>query len=67
MKMTNQKFADIALEVGGSHYPDVGGQLLEKFGEAVVEQCAVLVERAVDYQLPPDILGTIIRNHFGLK
>ena len=67
MKMTNNRFAEIALEVGGSHYPDVGGQLLEKFGEAVVEQCAILVERAVDYQIPSDMYGTMIRNHFGLK
>lgn len=67
MKMTNQKFADIALEVGGSHYPEVGGRLLEQFGEAVVEQCAILVERAVDYEIPGDVLSTMIRNHFGLK
>lgn len=67
MKMTNAKFAEIALEVGGSHYPDVGGRLLERFGEAVVEQCAVLVERAVDYEIPSDVYARIIRTHFGLK
>lgn len=39
-KMKNQKFFDIALAVGGSHYPGVGGELLEKFGEMVVRECA---------------------------
>jgi hypothetical protein len=32
----------IALQVGGSHYPDVGGQLLVRFGETVVEQIVAM-------------------------
>lgn len=32
-------FHDIALQAGGSHYPEVGGELLEKFGELVVAKC----------------------------
>ena len=32
-------FEEIALQVGGSHYPTVGGELLEKFGELVVQRC----------------------------
>jgi len=39
-----QIFKEIALQVGGSHYPDVGGQLLEKFGEEVVNQCIAAVK-----------------------
>ena len=38
----NIKFHEIALMVGGSHYPEVGGQLLQRFGEEVVKECAEL-------------------------
>ena len=44
-----EKFKKIALEVGGSHYPDVGGDLLEKFGETVVKECIKALENA-DYR-----------------
>lgn len=67
MKMTNDRFSEIALAVGGSHYPEVGGRLLERFGEAVVEQCAELVERAIDREFPTEVYGRLIRDHFGLK
>jgi hypothetical protein len=39
-----QKFKEIALQAGGSHYPDVGGDLLEKFGEMVVQECIDIIE-----------------------
>ena len=39
-----QVFKEIALQVGGSHYPDVGGDLLEKFGEMVVAECIKAVQ-----------------------
>lgn len=32
-------FKELALQAGGSHYPTVGGALLEKFGELVVQKC----------------------------
>jgi hypothetical protein len=39
-----QPYHDIALAAGGSHYPDVGGRLLEQFGRLVVERCMVLAD-----------------------
>lgn len=42
-------FHDIALQVGGSHYPDVGGDLLEKFGEMVVQKCINSIQNG-DYR-----------------
>lgn len=42
-------FEEIALEVGGSHYPAVGGNLLEKFGEMVVQKCIDVLESG-DYR-----------------
>jgi hypothetical protein len=44
--MKNQLFHDIALEVGGSHYPDVGGELLETYGRHVVEECLRAINEA---------------------
>ena len=37
-----QPYHDIALAAGGSHYPSVGGRLLEQFGQLVVERCMAL-------------------------
>lgn len=39
-------FHDIALAVGGSHYPGVGGRLLEQFGRQVAQRCAELADPA---------------------
>ena len=39
-----QPFYDIALATGGSHYPDVGGRLLEQFGRSVAERCMALAD-----------------------
>lgn len=40
----NKKIHDIALQVGGSHYPNVGGDLLEQFAKAVVMECVHAVQ-----------------------
>jgi len=29
----------IALQAGGSHYPTVGGELLQKFSDLMLEEC----------------------------
>lgn len=39
---------EIALQVGGSHYPDVGGKLLEKFADNVVRRCAIVASQLDD-------------------
>lgn len=35
----NEKIKQLALAAGGSHYPDVGGQILEKFAELLIQEC----------------------------
>ena len=37
-------YAKIALEVGGSHYPEVGGELLEKFADLLLKEVIKTVE-----------------------
>ena len=36
----NKKLTDLALQVGGSHYPEVSQQYLEQTVRLVVKQCA---------------------------
>ena len=33
----------IALEVGGAHYPEVGGELLQRFAKRLVEECVEVI------------------------
>lgn len=40
-----QQYHDIALKVGGSHYPEVGGKLLEKFADQLIADCINLVNQ----------------------
>jgi hypothetical protein len=43
-KMKNAMYYEVALHTGGSHYPDVGGELLEKFADTIVEKCLTICE-----------------------
>jgi len=61
-KIKNKKFFDIALAVGGSHYPGVGGDLLEKFGEMVVKECCQKLEDDGMVEVAIEL-----KQHFGVK
>jgi hypothetical protein len=39
------KIKELALQAGGSHYPEVGGELLQKFADLVVKECIDAVEK----------------------
>lgn len=38
-------YKELALQAGGSHYPEVGGELLEKFANLLVKECIKAVEQ----------------------
>lgn len=59
--VNNPKLFEIALQTGGSHYPNVGGDLLEKYGEAIIRKCAEIAERE-DHD-PAEC----IRSYFGVE
>lgn len=42
--MNKEIFKEIALQAGGSHYPEVGGELLEKFSDMLIEKVIEAVE-----------------------
>lgn len=43
--MNKEIFKEIALQAGGSHYPDVGGATLEKFAELLLEKVIEVVQQ----------------------
>ena len=63
-KVKNTRFYNIALAVGGSHYPEVNGELLEKFGEAIVKECA-LVAGLMEHEGKKNI-GSQILDRFNI-
>lgn len=38
------KIKELALQAGGSHYPEVGGKTLEKFAELIMQECLGIIE-----------------------
>jgi len=60
-KIKNPKFFQLALETGGSHYPGVGGELLEKFGAAVVRECCQKLENNGMVEVAIEL-----KQHFGI-
>ncbi len=63
-EMTTRVY-EIALEVGGSTYPDVNSKLKQPFAEKIIEECANIAEQDSSY--PYAGYGDKIRAHFGLK
>ena len=62
--MTNRVY-EIALNVGGSTYPEVNSEQLQRFAENIIEECAKLAEEDTSY--PYKTFGDKIRSHFGMK
>lgn len=55
-KVQNPKLFEIALQVGGSHYPEVNAVQLEQYGIAIIKQCAEIAQTAEPYQASDLIL-----------
>ena len=64
-KQLTKKVYEIALNTGGSFYPEVNSATLQRFAEAIIEECAQLAEQ--DTSDPYRSYGDKIRAHFGLK
>lgn len=60
----NNKIKEIALQVGGSHYPEVNSQLLEKFAFSIIEECAKIADCPSSFKHKH---GYKIRKHFGIS
>jgi len=65
----NNLIKQLALQAGGSHYPDVGGKTLEKFAELIVRECANELIKWKDEPFPydPEFGARLIKQHFGVE
>lgn len=69
-KKLTPRFFDIALQVGGSHFPGVNSEQLQKFGEEVVKECAKIAElkEQGSREFDPDTsVGWYMRHYFGME
>ena len=64
-KQMTQKVYEVALQSGGSFFPDTNTALLQKFAENIVEECARVADD--DTSAPYKNYSDKIRAHFGLK
>jgi hypothetical protein len=64
-KKMSPKCKELALMAGGSHYPRVGGEILEQFMRLTVEECIkILKQREIRNS---NSARLILREHFGLE
>jgi len=55
MSKIKQEYFDLALQTGGSHYPNVGGELLSTFGDLVAKECVRIALENNDVYTAQDI------------
>lgn len=69
----NELLKNIALQVGGSHYPDVSRPYFERTVDIVLKECiGVLESRAENWRTDSAALEarrciTAIKQHFGIE
>ena len=64
----NERIKELALQAGGSHYPEVNSKTLEKFAELIVRECADVITET-HWHLPPtqEQVALSIKEHFGVE
>ena len=62
----NERIKALALQAGGSHYPDVGGKTLEKFAELIVRECGVALSPMLRDMVSRGQAYDLIKQHFGV-
>lgn len=72
-----EQIKELALQAGGSHYPDVGGELLQQFADLVIQRCIKAVENTPNHcafttfqldvvKCTKDMCADSIKKEFGL-
>lgn len=59
----NERITELALDAGGSHYPEVGGKTLERFAELLVRETIAVLMDCEDQEQWDEV----INDHFGFK
>ena len=57
----------LALEAGGSTYPEVNTQQLVRYTELVVKECAELIRMGHHDMISRLVAANLIEEHFGVK
>jgi hypothetical protein len=60
----NARIKELALRAGGSHFPEVGGQNLERFAELLILECAKIADCPSSFK---QTNGYKILRHFDIK
>jgi hypothetical protein len=65
----NERFKQISLMAGGSHYPAVNPDLQQRFGELVVKECIqqLLEWKSEPFPFDENTAVQILKQHFGVE
>lgn len=67
----NEKIKEIALQAGGSFYPDVNSMQLEKFAELIIKECCDMLSKELiihdGYGYNQTKLHRRLKEHFGVE
>jgi hypothetical protein len=70
----NERIREIALQAGGSHYPEVNSMQLQKFAELIVKECmacSIWVGKINTNSVEPihtaHAINQRIKQHFGVE
>jgi len=66
----NPIIKQLALEAGGSHYPEVNPVQLQKFAELIVRECIAQCEKNAEHEWlgsGSKLSAFNIREHFGVE
>lgn len=61
----NERIRELALQAGGSHYPEVNPIQLEKFAELIVLECVQAVKNVGGYN--EEYHMNAIKKYFGVE
>lgn len=60
----NERIKELALQAGGSHYPDVGGKTLEKFAELIIKETLQVARAGIEFG---DGMEDAVYKYFGVE
>lgn len=65
----HERFKQLSLMAGGSHYPSINPDLQQRFGELIVQEC---IEQLLEWKNEPfpfdeHTATWILKQHFGIK
>lgn len=65
----NERFKQLSLMAGGSHYPSINPDMQQRFGELIVEECIqeLLKWKGEPFPFDENTAVWILRQHFGIK